>query len=423
MSYFLGLLNDDTAPFIESKVTAKVVEPRRNEPQAETIVRRDKDGNLKDFTTSAETAPITYEQIDKLMREKVGFGIEPGYRPIVEQLTISDSAWHRENQGDDALTGPSHRFKITFKHDPFFITEEQKQDILNVITQYDPPEGVKNPAEVAYVVCLSDFQIGKAMEGRDATLGTQDTAKRVRSMLKDIKEDMARVKPAELLILDVGDSIENCENTPIQRTTNDLDLRFQLTAWGRILSMFISELAPLAGHTTVGAVPSNHGRNRQAQKTPASGVWDDFGLFMLDQVHEKFDFAWPDVGISWATPRMNEEIMSLEVAGTTLAVTHGHQTSGNQMPQWFSRMAGNNSPLQPARVIVTGHYHHFRHQVVCDDRDWFQCPTMDPGSQWFKGNTGEWSSPGMLTFQTANNEVINPQFRRQRVEDNHVENR
>ena len=46
---------------------------------------------------------------------------------------------------------------------------------------------------------------------------------------------------------------------------------------------------------------------------------------------------------------------------------------------------------------MTGHYHHL---LISESsgRTHFQCPAMDPGSNWFTESTGQSSPSGMLTF-------------------------
>lgn len=43
------------------------------------------------------------------------------------------------------------------------------------------------------------------------------------------------------------------------------------------------------------------------------------------------------------------------------------------------------------------HFHNFRTMDI-GDRLWLQCPTTDPGSEWFRDRSGMESKPGLLTM-------------------------
>jgi hypothetical protein len=80
---------------------------------------------------------------------------------------------------------------------------------------------------------------------------------------------------------------------------------------------------------------------------------------------------------------------------------HGHYTRGNAdgVEKWLNGQFAGNHPLQPAKIIVTAHFHHLRMQNIIGGRWWFQAPTMDRGSSWLELINGQGGSQnGLLCF-------------------------
>ena len=65
---------------------------------------------------------------------------------------------------------------------------------------------------------------------------------------------------------------------------------------------------------------------------------------------------------------------------------------------WWKDQAFCNTLIGSAKILVTGHYHHFSVIEYDMDKMHIQCPAMDGGSDWWKDKTGEHSRPGTLTF-------------------------
>jgi hypothetical protein len=87
----------------------------------------------------------------------------------------------------------------------------------------------------------------------------------------------------------------------------------------------------------------------------------------------------------------------VDIGGTMLGLFHGHQASQNNVLKFLSGHAAGQTPLGNADVWISGHFHNFRTMDV-GDRLWLQCPTTDPGSEWFRDRSGMESKPGLLTM-------------------------
>ena len=96
--------------------------------------------------------------------------------------------------------------------------------------------------------------------------------------------------------------------------------------------------------------------------------------------------------------------MQVNLSGLEVAFTHGHKISGKEV-EWLRsqslRLLRENG-AEP-RLWVTAHKHHLK----IDDFGPFtriQCPSLDSdgspsgGSKWFADLSGQWSTPGQLTF-------------------------
>ena len=259
-------------------------------------------------------------------------------------------------------------------------------------------------AERALVVCLADWQAGKADHG-----GVEALVERLMA-LKDavpvrVKEAQKTGKPiSALYVVGMGDMVENtCDHYAQQTFSVMLDRRQQVKLVRRILTMMVSEWAKLPVKMVVGCVPGNHGENRQGGKSYTT-FEDNDDLAVFEQVAEILG-ANPDAfgNVSWVIPD-GDMTITLDICGTVVAFAHGHQFTGSGLPLnkaktwWKGKMAAMH-PTGDAAVLVFGHYHHL--QALQDGpRTIFGCPSNDGGSRWFEERGGPTTACGTLTFVT-----------------------
>ena len=244
------------------------------------------------------------------------------------------------------------------------------------------------------VVCLSDFQTGK--DGPDAT-GPEDLTARYRSALAKITGIAKHEKPRRIIIIDVGDSVENITSSaPNQSSHNWLEFPDQLRLWQRTLTQTIISLYPYAPTIDVAAVPSNHAEVRDSRGKVGYG---DYGIGVAHTVEEsltdlsdyKVTFHYPPTKYDTMTP--------IPVDSGLLVACHGHMArSLLKFPDYVAEQAASaRNPFHDSTIVVHGHWHTPGY-TWSRGRDILSCPMFDPGSAWFEQRTGEYSNPAVATF-------------------------
>lgn len=243
---------------------------------------------------------------------------------------------------------------------------------------------------------LADFQTGKTGERG----GTEELLRRSEEAKARWVEYVKAENPYEIILVDLGDAIENFENAGAQERTNDLQLTEQLRAWRRIFWSWIDEASRLAPSVKVISVPSNHCQVRRGKNvlgTPS----DDYGIEVLSQVADMAGVNSELYGhVEFFAPPNQEESLAIEaVGGKILGFAHGHQASNpDKFPTWIAGQALGRTPIGNADIICFGHFHHLRVQTIGNDRWMFVAPTMDSGSAWWRNISGSESAPGVLTM-------------------------
>ena len=294
--------------------------------------------------------------------------------------------------------------KITWKPGVAELAEAKRLSYEDLAPIFQEPL-LPKPAKVAdtstKVVCLADFQVGKAASGG----GTEDTVRLVRRALKDIADDIRFRGPYKRIILaDVGDSTEGFWNVASQAQTNDLSLTDQIRVVQRLYAEALQLLAPLCESLYYVAVPSNHCAIRigPGKNSRANAPDDDFGI-MISKNIEDIIAGRPSYGhVTFHRPEKWEEAVAVDAAdGTRIGFTHGH-LAGQQskVPSWFRDLAfGHRSGLYDARILVHGHWHNFAVSQAGDARWIISCPSADRGSDWWTNLSGDSTKPALLTFE------------------------
>lgn len=296
----------------------------------------------------------------------------------------------------DPDTGSWYRYRMDDSPDT---TTLDVADLEAAIAGYTPPSASPaSPANPALVVCASDWQVGKT----DMNGGTKGTVRRVLDAFHKAAQRAEELRPAEIVLADLGDVIENECNTVSQRATNDLDLTSQVRLARRLMLEGIKLLAPHTPRLTYVAVPSNHAavRTGVGSKNLASTVQNDWGLEIQEQIRDvctNSDTILRDV--NFVSPQHHLESVVYNVCNTNIGFLHGHQTRNpDKIGDWWKGQSHGRGPVGEADILLLGHWHSLRVQLSGDSRTFMVAPTSDPGSSWFTGTAGDWSKPGMLTF-------------------------
>lgn len=263
------------------------------------------------------------------------------------------------------------------------------------------PSALADARKTTPVVCLADFQVGKAASGG----GTEDTVRLVRRALHDIASNLSGPSPYKrIIIADVGDSTEGFWNVASQAQTNDLSLTDQIRTVQRLYAEAVQLLAPLCESLYYVAVPSNHCAVRvgPGKNSRANAPDDDFGIMISYNIEDIVADREGYEHVKFFRPEKWEEAVTVDAAdGTRIGFTHGHLAgSQSKVPSWFRDLAfGRRSGLYDARILVHGHWHNFAVSQAGDARWIISCPSADRGSDWWTNLSGDSTRPAILTFE------------------------
>lgn len=337
-------------------------------------------------------------------------GLDPDEVEVVEPVQVR--GWDMPQAGGGTVR--AHYYRLTIRR-----CAGARQDIESLMRlARRARRTVRTPKDKprqATIVGYADGQTGKvASRG-----GTKELLERVQVTLGLLEKYVRKVGSDEAYLLDVGDAIEGFENTASQQFTNDLSLPRQVEIATDVLFEFTDLLAKHHDKVTVAGIGSNHCQWRAGKGvlgTPA----DDWGIHMLRQLGKalRLNDTYSHVTVRW--PGEYEETLALDVCGVRVGLAHGHQARRPEaIPTWWAGQSHGAQPVGQCEILVTGHFHSFRTQPSGRDawsnreRRWFQCPTLDNGSDWFRHTSGEDSDPGLLVFTVSeegwsNLEVLRP---------------
>lgn len=278
---------------------------------------------------------------------------------------------------------------------------ESLRELYVAVEQAPPPSALYNPfrEERATVVCLADWQLGKT--GRRG--GTKETLLRLHKTREKLAGLYRERQPESILLLDLGDGIEGFESGGDPQFTNDLSLPDQLDAYSTEMFQFVLQASQVA-RSEVAAVPSNHASWRRGKQNLGKPS-DDFGLYVHREVAKVTSAS--GYNVQWHFPEEYDESVLVDVFGTNVAAVHGNQFGPGKAIDWWQAQAFGSQASTKADVLVTGHYHTFGAGVAGinpfsgRERYWLGAPTVDNGSDWYRGLKGRDSLPGTLVFDVT----------------------
>lgn len=358
-------------------------------------------GQLSQVTTGPVVGEVGPEDYERIVAE-MGVTVPEGFRLVLDEAKFDPAAWHRDEQGEDAVTRAIWRYR--FKVVSAILTGAADEDLSKLMAEAKKARrGKRSPAvfdKATMVIALSDIQGGKV----DRRGGTAELLERMEYAKSEVIKLARKAKPYQIVLADGGDSMENFESSPGADRTNDLQLMQQMRLWRRVFWDWTSSLAPFAQEVDVLSVPSNHCSIRRGKQN-MSNPGDDFGIEVLSQLS---DIAAENPAYShvnfWSPDEQEEALALTLVGGKTLGLVHGHQmTNPDQAPKYMAGQALGRTPLGGADIVLVNHFHNLWVRTVGDDRWMIGAPTMDSGSGWFYNRTGTESAPGVLTFMVDQN--------------------
>lgn len=275
-------------------------------------------------------------------------------------------------------------------------------ELLKNLGSFKPPKQSVTKFDGSLIVCLSDFQIGKA-DGD----GTEGTVRRILAAHQRIVAHAKSLKPSTIYVVGMGDLVENCDgHYPSQTFTVELDRRQQVRVVRRLIRDLVVDLSRLGIPMVVSGVAGNHGENRKDGKA-FTNLGDNDDIAVFEMVAEALQTNPEAFGhINFYIPDNRLELL-LEIEGRRVGFHHGHIAGRGATPQqkqqnWWKDHAFMQSLIGDADYLVTGHYHHLS-VVDHGPRVHFQCPAMDGGSRWWEDRGGGMSASGILTLTIDEN--------------------
>ena len=187
-------------------------------------------------------------------------------------------------------------------------------------------------SDKVFVICLSDFQVGKV----DYRGGSKELVQRVQASLDRITGHLKKNKYERIYVLDLGDIVEGFENAANlqQLQSNDLSLMQQVDlaaalVWDVLKA--VSKHAPV----TYASIGSNHCQWRVGKQRVGKTL-DDWGI----HIGRTLARLSKEVGlpISFFEPAQHDESLAFDVFGDKfhiLGLWHGHQSPRpDQVPTW-----------------------------------------------------------------------------------------
>jgi hypothetical protein len=331
------------------------------------------------------------ENFDEFLRDA---GLDPEGIDVIPP--VRTSRWQQQKDGE-LVWLTSYRF--TFRQKTAGVDLPL---LMDAARKQLKPVKLGKPNPKALVILWSDLQVGKV----DYRGNTSSLLERVALMQERLVDQVKREKPAKVVFVDTGDTVENFynANAPQQNYSNDLSIMEQVDVATTLAYETLKRVAQHAIDITYLSVGSNHCQFRMNGKTIGKPT-DDWGVFIGRQIARLSQEA----GHGWRflEPQPHDESLAFDVFGDgfhILGVCHGHQAARpDALPDWWRKQSFGRQPIADANVLVHGHFHHLRVTELGStprgtSRFMVMAPTLDNGSGYYRLNSGEDSVPGLATF-------------------------
>lgn len=342
--------------------------------------------------------------------EGMGIAMPDGWRLVLVEARFDPEAWTRSEPFwvDDngarrpmpATTRPAWRYRFRVEQIAT-AAGTIADDLVDAILRWKPnrpriPSAADPLTADVFTVVYADMQIGK---WEPAAGGTDRTVARILALtdqaVAEYRALAKRGKVGPVALVFPGDGCEGYVSWGgrlIART--DLFPTEMVRVYRRLVAHAVMAFAKVAPAVAVIAVSGNHDQSTRQVETAHHDSWDvDAAAAVCERLSdqpEKFGH------VTWHFPGVDKDVVTLDLAGTIVAVAHGHQCKGGA-EKWWAAQAHGMLPAGEATLLVTGHYHHLR-AVQSGAKTWLQAPALDNGSEWWARETGDSAPSGLLTL-------------------------
>ena len=323
--------------------------------------------------------------------EALGVQVPDGYRVRLVEAKYDPAAWHRDEQGEDAITRPIWRYRFVVEPAPARIDVDE---LLHVAR----PKRNTTPAASAsegFVFAAGDLQLGKS-DG-DGSAGTvqrfYDSLDRALTRYKRLRKTG---KAGPVALPWAGDCIEGSESQGSRLLARlDLTVTEMVRVYRRLMLEQVQAFAALTDDLTVAVVPGNHDEAKRVGDQMGTRYDDSWAIEGASQVADVMAAKGHD-GIRWLFPDRDGLHLTFDFHGVRVGLLHGHQTRG-KMQQWLANKAMDRDAIGTCDVCISGHFHHLRLEQM-GPTTWMQTGALDGGSVWFTHRGGLTAPPAALTF-------------------------
>jgi hypothetical protein len=332
-----------------------------------------------------------------------GFGLDPDVFEVVDD-TVKMSKWQSskrlENGDRDLIWLYSYRARFRRKS-LTALPDTEVEDIRKYVQKWKPLSKTKQESPETgstLVVCWADQQLGKSAGGGvDATVERiLDSYTATIERVKELRKNGRNIE--KIAIVNMGDPVEGCDgNYASQLFTVELTQRQQLLLALDLWAQGVRQLSSLAEESEFISVLCNHGEWMRKGGKAITSDSDNAGGFLTDALQRILTGRPEADKLKWNIPH-DEMTTTSVLSGVKVAFTHGHKITGKEV-EWLRGQSIRilREEGREPDIWVTAHRHHLQ---VQDFGPWyrFQCPSNDGGSKWYTDTSGNWSTPGTLTF-------------------------
>jgi predicted phosphodiesterase len=340
--------------------------------------------------------------------EGMGIVMPDGWRLVLVEARFDPAAWTREQPfvpGTEdttqrkmpATTRPAWRYRFRVEQVATALGTVA-DELLAAIDRWRPQKSAyaNNPARDAFTVVYADMQIGK---WEPAAGGTDRTVARILALtdqaLAEYRALAKRGTVGPVALVFPGDGCEGYVSQGgrlIART--DLFPTEMVRVYRRLVAHAVMAFAKVAPAVAVIAVGGNHDQSTRQVETAHHDSWDvDAAAAVCERLAdqpEKFGH------VTWHMPSQDSDVVTVDLAGTIVAVAHGHQFKGGAQKWWAGQSHGMR-PAGEATLLLSGHLHHLL-VTQTGARTHVQAPALDNGSEWWARETGDSAPSGLLTL-------------------------
>ena len=324
--------------------------------------------------------------------QSLGVDVPDGYRVRLVEARYDPAAWHRDEQGEDAVTRPVWRYRFVVEVAPARIDVD---DLLRAVRKR-PTRSTQTAASgaPAFVFAVGDLQLGKP-DG-DGTPGTvqrfTDSMDRALTRYRALRK---QGKAGPVVLAWLGDCVEGSESGGSMRLARlDLTVTEMVRVYRRLMAEQVAAFSDLTDDVTVAAIPGNHDEAKRLGDQMATRYDDSWAIEGASQVADVMAAKGRDV--KWIFPDKDGLHLTIDVQGTTVGMLHGHQTRGG-MSKWLGGKAVARDAIGTADVVLSGHFHHLRVEQY-GPTTWMQTGALDGGSVWFQHRGHPEAPPASLSF-------------------------